>query len=266
MSQAREAADQLLDPSQELYAGASGCPAYSNDAPFSAGQRAQHFAASNFETLLSGVSDLAPAALQGASQSDPQVPSGVLIEEVSEQAVSIQESTQEQMELAARSCQVAALYAADAALLTPWSSHQLDTAARALLKQLCAAMGTGNAGMRQSRRVQPTDQDLFATLLPTLLPILSPCLSLEAAQPAGILLHADQGAPFTTLPFTLSHVVLDLAQYIARCCILRPWLSHSAINSARIIFQHLDKAVPERCLNTGVRCYAKRSMPKTNLP
>lgn len=178
-----EIADQLLKPAQEAYADVSGHPNDPTSAILRAAQQERNRAASYFRELFCEVTELAPVALQAMSKPKPLVCTpGALVEEVSEQEAGLYEQQQQQAHLIAKSCQVAALYATDPPLRTPWSSRQLDAAARALLKQLQAAMQRAMPASQQSAAAQPTEQNLFATLMPDILPLLSPALMPKAAE------------------------------------------------------------------------------------
>ena len=174
-------ADQLLLPAQEVYAGVSGHPDdYTNVLP-GAAQHEENRAASCFQQLLCDVTELTSVTLPAYSLSKPLACTpGALVEEVSEQQADLYERQRQQAQFVAKSCQVAALYASHPPLLTPWSSHQLDAASRALLKQLHAAMPHSVLASQQSAAAQHTEQDLFVTVLPVILPLLS-ALMPEAA-------------------------------------------------------------------------------------
>lgn len=168
--QACELADQLLKPREETFAAVSGSPV---DGTRDLDHQLEHQAVSCFERLLGVVSTLAPGTLYNTAHSGKPTWSGApVVEEVSDQQ---SELDKEQL-LVIKSCQAAALYAADAALLTPWSSHQLDLAARRLLKRLCAAMPTALLVPPHTASKQSDEQDLIAAVLPAILPVLSPAL------------------------------------------------------------------------------------------
>ena len=168
--QARELADQLLQPPEETFAGMSGSRVVTHDHLRGKDRQAEQNAASCFEKLACVVSKLAPITPLSTAQS--AIPTGSpapLVEEVSDQ----QAELEEQQVLVARSCQAAALYAADAALLTPWSTLQLDVAARTLIKHLCAAMPQPVTMSPQAAPTQNIEQDLIVAIMPAILPLLS---------------------------------------------------------------------------------------------
>lgn len=135
-------------------------------------------AVSNFAKLVAVVAKLAPITLPGTAQSaatmTPSSPVPI-IEKVSDQCADMDR----QQLLMAKSCQAAALYAADAALLTPWSSHHLDVASRTLLKQLCAAIPGAVATPSQKASTPLDQQDFIVAMTPAVLPLLSPALTCD---------------------------------------------------------------------------------------
>ena len=165
MVQACELVDQLLRPPQETSVDVSGRLVERRSNSLGAKCEAQQRAVSVFGKLADVVSGLSPFAQQSAT---PTWSSAPMIEEFSTQ------QAQQEHILMAKSCQAAALYATDSALLTPWSSHQLDVAARALLKQLCAAM-PGALASRPSQKasVQCNEQDFIVAMVPAIMPLLS---------------------------------------------------------------------------------------------
>ena len=165
-----ELADQLLRPPEETSVDASGSLVKTRNDSLGTRCEAQQRAVSGFGKLVDVVSGLSPVAQHSATPTWPTP----MIEEVSNQQA---ELDQEQI-LMAKSCQAAALYATDAALLTPWSSHQLDVAARILLKQLCAAtQGAFTSPSPQKASIHCNEQDLIVAMVPAIMPLLSPALT-----------------------------------------------------------------------------------------
>ena len=178
--QACELVDQLLQPSEQISLDISDSPVGTDDDSLEAEQRAVLV----FGQLVEMVSRLTPIASQSAT---PTWSPAALIEEVSNQ----QTQLDQQQTLVAKICQAAALYAADAALLTPWSSCQLELAARTLLKQLCAAMPGASASQKAS--IQRNEQDLIAAMLPAILPLLSSALMSDATHSVTQRLSQQEG-------------------------------------------------------------------------
>ncbi|KAL3150892.1 hypothetical protein ABBQ32_000642 [Trebouxia sp. C0010 RCD-2024] len=171
--QACDLADRLLTPLEETLASVSGVPV---DAQGNLDCQVEARAASDFERLLGVVLTIAPRTLQNTAPSpDPTWSAASTVEEVSDQQAELHA---EQL-LVVKSCQAAALYAADTALLTTWSSHRLSVAARGVLKQLCAAMPMAVVAPAQTASPQPDEQDLIAAIMPAVLPRLSPALMFQ---------------------------------------------------------------------------------------
>lgn len=171
--QACNLADRLLTPPEETVASVSDTPV---DGQRDLYHQVEARVVSDFERLLDVVSTVAPGTLQNTAPSPtPSRLPASTIEEVSDQ----QDKLNAEQLLVVKSCQAAALHAADTALLTPWSSHQLNVAARRLLKQLCAAMPTAVAAPPQTGSPQPDEQNLIAAIMPAVLPLLSPALIFE---------------------------------------------------------------------------------------
>lgn len=166
--QAYELVDQLLKNPEKT---SLGSPLETHDDSLESSCEAEQTALSGIGKLTDVVSRLPPTARVRAT---PRWSPASLVEEVSDQEAQLGEGQL----LMAKSCQAAALYAADAALLTPWSSHQLDVAARTLLKQLCAAMpGALASPSSQEASVQCNEQDFIVAMVPAVLHLLSPALT-----------------------------------------------------------------------------------------
>ena len=171
--QACELVDQLLRPPEETSVDVSGNPVETQNDSLGICCEAEQTTVSGLGKLADVVSRLSPLALQSLTATWSPA---AMIEEVSDQQAQLDEAQL----LMAKSCQAAALYAADAALLTPWSSHQLDVAARTLLKQLCAAMpGAFASPSSQEASVQCNEQDFIVAMVPAILHLLSPALKLN---------------------------------------------------------------------------------------
>ena len=173
MSQPPQLANQLLNPPQEQFADATGAPFGSNGKHANAPRAYISWAASNFTSLIQHTAQTPTEALMYALQPTPQrAQSSLLIEEISKEQEQLHEEQELQAQLLLKCCQVAALYAADPALLTPWSSHQLDVAARALLKQLCST-SSEIASSVQPAVLPSSEQHFLVAVLPSILPLIS---------------------------------------------------------------------------------------------
>lgn len=184
--QACDLVDLMLTPPEEISGDILRSPV--DNVMLGACHEAELRTVSNFAKLEDVVARLAPITLtdtaQSATTTTPSSPVP-MIEEVFDQYVDVD---REQLVLA-KSCRVAALYAADAALLTPWSTHHLDVASRTLLKQLCAAIATPS-----HKASTPLDQqDFFVAMMPAVLPLLSPALTYGGEHSISQCISQQQG-------------------------------------------------------------------------
>ena len=181
--QACELVDRLLRSPEEISIDGSGSPVETHDDSLDTCCAAEKTTVSGFEHLVQMISRLTPT-----TSATPTTPAAT-IEEISDQ----QAQLDKEQTLMAKSCQAVALYAADAALLTPWSSHQLNIAARTLLKQLCAAMPGASASS------QHNEQDFIAAMVPAILPLLSSALTSDGTHSITQGPSQQEGEPSASL-------------------------------------------------------------------
>lgn len=188
--QACELVDLLLTPPEETSGDTLRSPV--DNVLHGPSPEAELKTVSNSAKLVDVVARLAPITLNDTAQSATiMTPSSPvpMIEEVSHQYA---DTDREQLVMA-KSCQVVALYAADAALLTPWSTHHLDVASRTLLKQLCAAIPGAVATPSQKASTPLDQQDFFVAMMPAVLPLLSPALTYDGEHSISQCISQQQG-------------------------------------------------------------------------
>ena len=200
VQQVRGMVEALLQPSQELFSDGVGAPTQPDTIDLHDLHRHEATVLASLEQLENHLSDLIKQGRSLLPVTEPEGQpqrKGPLIEEIS--AVHADASVEKllQRQLVANSCLVAALYAVDPALLTPWTTHQLDLASRKLLHTICAACMPAASEANYTNATKDSEQNTLLPMFPLLLPQLQAVLvqnfnrhdHLQSSKQSGLVPH-----------------------------------------------------------------------------
>ena len=196
LQQACELVDKLLHPPQQLFSDASGAVAaldISQQRLVASFQLSALSSMTGFGLLISQL--IQAGNLPGVTLPEPQTHTPY-IEEVSEGSAALTDQRNMQVQLMAKGCLLAGLYAEDSAFLTPWTNHQLDVASRSIMHKLSEALlASWQQTVPQATPGQPavSSQEVSTTCTPDILKCLQPYLMNNTEQHDRLPISDTQG-------------------------------------------------------------------------
>ena len=196
LQQACSPADKVLSPPQEYFSDASGTPCQPNATLRQPNEPIHRNILSSLQELDHRVSELLQAGTLrpvAPPETNP-LRSRAFIQEISKDDAALAERDLLQEQLVLKSCLVAALYGADSMLLTPWTSHQLESASSNLLQRLSAvAASLQSFPEADPKQAGLPNLDFMLLMMPAILSHLQPCFMKDTDWQGQLELPNQQG-------------------------------------------------------------------------